>query len=419
MAVDAVKLYIDGLKSKMCECEIRDIRDICPITNRKCDSTLENEVFNTDLKDNMCSNNSIFKGFVFVENKQNRYLSYYWKQHEGIYIKYSPYLNQGELRIRFNIPKLITGTNLTSIYQYNIQQLFESLNYKLKDYLNLSRVSQLRYWRVSFVEINMDIILEKKMIDAIFTVLEKTSTTTKYKQDRLYCDNDGAKTLYFISKKAKKLNGNNDIVIKFYYKIPEMKAHKDSLNMEYTYNNDDIVNLNVTQNILRMEVSLNRDIMYSLYKPIGIDLSTYKHPIGTFEQVIDYDHQCKMLSDILTEFGLNKMITTKKTLWRIIKDNDELSNEKKSTYWNVVQHKNRVSHLKKPKDLDIKNCITFMESKGYNILYADVDVEAIKLEDIIKSLPIAQQREIETYKHSNIYKDLLFYKSTPPIKRIS
>lgn len=357
-----------------------------------------------------------FTGFYFKEHPQNPHLSHYYFKVEGINVEYLPFYNGGELRIKFNIPKLAAGTNIASIYAYNIQQLFQTLSFKLWPYIELSRATHLRYWSVSMVEINADIILETQKVHAVYNVLKKTSSTYKYKFCEEMDDGNGGKTLYFIPHNAK--FHSSDIVVKFYYKIPEMKAHDIMFNLNNIYNSNGIINLGTGQSILRMEIELRRDKINQYFKNknsivVSGLVKKVASEIGYFEQIVDLDFQLKILNDCINEFKLNRAITTPKRLRDIIRSESGLSAMDKKTYWNTIQHENTHSHKKKPSYNTKRDCINLIKSYGYHFLYADVEVDPIIIEDILASLPHQQQREISRYKESNIYRDMLYYKSTP------
>lgn len=388
MGLDVIKIYREGLRSNM------HPTDGC---------SFEEAIFFNG-----------FSCFKYVEVPQNRNLSYYYLDEDGIYLKYSPYINKGELRIKFNIPKLIAGTNAASIFTCNIQQVFERICFKLWPYIDLAKAPHIRFWKVSNVEINIDIILETAKINAIYDLLIKTSSTNKYTQIDTYDDGAGGKSIYFIPKRAS--FKSSDTVIKFYYKIPEMKAHNDNFCLNDIYNSYGIANLKAGQSILRIELELKRDKINEIFKkqeqinPANDDDINLN--IGTLEQIFNFNYQYKVMNQLIREFNLDKAIVTENKLKDII-NNAPLSLKDKKDFWYVIQYLNKNNHRKKPLSRIIKKCIKFINMSGYNYLYVDTEVEPIRIDDIIKALPEVQQREIATYKESNIFKDMLFYKSTP------
>lgn len=383
MATDSIKIYINGLRTKR---------------HFKQKSTLEEAIFFNG-----------FVGFKFKQDDQNPYLSYYDADMDGIYIKYFPYRKKGELRIKFNIPKLMAGTNLCSIFLCNTQQIFERLCFKLWPLIDLVQAPHLRFWYTSEVEVNTDIIMYKQQIDAIYNVLQKISATNQYIMEKEYDDGNGGKSIYFILKNTK--FETSDIVVKFYKKVPEMTARDNSFSLNDVYSSKGIVNLKPQQSVLRMEVEIKRDKIYELFKPQVLystpgSIVKYDNNIGTFEDVFTMDYQCYILNGLLREFNLDKMITTPKTLRKLIRSNDGLSDKQKKKFWNVIQHENTDCHKKKPPSSVRKECINLVLSQGYNYLYADTEIKPVSIANIIRGLPEVQQIEIALYKNSSIYKDI-------------
>jgi hypothetical protein len=383
MAIDSCKIYVNGLKTK---------------THHQYDTILEKAIFFNG-----------FSSFQYKTCNQNSYLSYYEATIDGVYIKYLPFYNDGELRIKFNIPKLMAGTNLCSIFMCNTQQLFRKLCFKLRPLMDLENAPHLRFWYVSDVEINADVILTKQQIDSIYTVLKKNKCTDRYKRVEEYDDGAGGQTLYYIPKGTK--FHTSDVVIKFYKKIPEMIANIKDFSLNSVYNSTGIINLTPHQSVLRMEIKLKRDEIYKHFKPNVVYSSSgtesrYSKPVGIFEDIFTLDYQVYILSNLIEEFHLNKKITTSKTIRSLIRNCKVLSQNDKKAFWSVVQHENTDSHKKKPANVVKDKCINLILTSGYNHLYADNEVPPISVVDIIKSLPLLQQAEIVLYYKSSIYKDV-------------
>lgn len=389
MAMDSNKIYINRLK------EIRN-----PITN----CLLEEEIFINGLT-----------GFQYVPDSNNSYLSAYVTDINGIHIKYQPYRNKGELRIKFNIPKLMAGTNICSIYVCNIHKLFKKLCLATSSLINLSAAPHLRFWQVSEFECNADIIMSIAEIEALYSVLRKTASTNKYKLVKHY--DTGGKTLYFVPKKAKL--ESSDIVIKIYLKLPEMKEHDKEFNLQDIYDSKGIINLKPGGAVLRIEVTIYRDLINQYFKLevfrnnyfkgscMEISKLGYKMKVGTFEQVFNYEYQSRILKDILSEFNLDKIITTKDELYKLINSMDFLSDERKREGRKVIQYLNKAWHKEKPDDNDIKYFKDLILKRGFNYMYSDIEIGPITLEGIISGLPPIQRSEIERYKESSIYEDIL------------
>ncbi|MDS0526082.1 hypothetical protein NNC19_10355 [Clostridium sp. SHJSY1] len=410
MALDAIETYTNGLK-----------KCIDHVTNM----TLEDEIFISG-----------FSSFKYFPPQKGDYKGCSYQMNiksAGIYIKYYPTYNHGELRLGLNISKIMGGINVCSIYCLNVQELFEKISFLVWPLLNLSKAPHLRYWLVSKIEYNLDIIDSKEKIEAIYSVLKKTSSTSTYEQCKRY--DTGGKTIYYIPKRAK--FESSDVVIKVYYKLNQLKECEGKFNIFDLYNSS-IVNLDETQNILRIEVTKYRGAIYKDFKPMIIEEGFLMSPkfnyeefelfeeesvteqenVGTVEQAFNFNYQINCINEVLRGLNLNKRITTAKGLRSLIRSNRDLSRSKMKEYWNVVRHKNTNSHKKKPSQKVKSDCIKFILGYGYNCLYADFDVESIRIEDIMNNLPELQKEEIRLYKDSNIYKDMLFYKSTQQRRKI-
>ena len=386
MALDSIKIYTEELTTTI---------------NPKLNCTLKEAIFING-----------FNGFKFKEDPLNPNLSYYYANINEINIKYSPYIHRGELRIKFNIPKLLAGINVCSIYACNIQTLFERLSFKLWPLIDLLEAPHLRSWKVSSVEYNIDIILDKHKIDTVYSVLKKTSSTTKFRQALSY--DNGGKTLYFIPVNAK--FKSSDVVIKVYYKLLELKECNSEFNVSELYGSRGIVNLSPGQDILRIEITKKRD---AIYKDFNIGNGTSNctlmdtnnlinfENIGTFEQIINIDYQYKILNEMLEAVNLNKIITTRMTIKELIYSCDMLSSKEQKEYWNVIQHENIDSHKKKPDKAVRNKCIKSILESGYNYIYVDFELEPILIKNIIKNLPEVEQFEMALYKKSNINTDYL------------
>ena len=395
MAIDAVEIYINGLRINR-----------SGITNK----LLEDEIF--------ISNFGVFR---YIPPENNDYKGYSYQmdiEDSGIYIRYYPDYNNGELRLRLNIPKIMGGTNICSLFCVNMQELFKKISFKVWPILDLTMAPHLRFWCVSTFECNTDIIDDKGKIDAIYSVLKKTSSTPKYYLAKAY--DTGGKTRYYVPIRAKL--ESSDVVIKVYYKLLQLRECNDNFNIIDLFKEVSIINLKPGQDVLRIEITKGRDSIYNDFKPVIISQGSSKTfeesacmtRVGTFEQVFNINYQLKIIKSALEGLNLHKRILTPNALRKLIRTNSGLSKETMKDYWSIIQHENINNyHKKKPSDYMKMKCLDYILDSGCNYLYADTEVEPIRIDDIIKALPEVQQREIATYKESNIFKDMLFYKSTP------
>lgn len=190
----------------------------------------------------------------YYKERDNRCLSYYYKDINGIFLKYMPMHKDDLLYIDFNPAKLLQNDNIAAIYSCNIQQLYNIIRDKLRGILDISVVPNLRYWEVSYYENNINIIRDMDEIKALYNVISKLENIGKLK--KYIIEEDG--TIYFFN--GTDMN-NSDFVIKIYLKIRQI-SNKDPEKLIDDYYDSDLVCLKAGQDILRIEVALKRDRIY-------------------------------------------------------------------------------------------------------------------------------------------------------------
>ncbi len=354
-------------------------------------------------------------GWQYFDNN-NKYLISYKITVQGTHLSYKPFSQGGTLSIKFNVAKLIENDNISSVFCFNLQEVFEKLQDNLVGIIDLKYAPHIRFWKVSTFENNINIIRDKSEIKALYNVITKIDKTHSFKLNRIY-EEDG--TIYFSS--GEHLN-NRKRVVKFYLKLREIKSNRPEIITENYYNSD-IININKGQDILRLEIKTHRDYIAKICKPKVIYSSnpefynktkkkTIKQNIGIFEQIINYDFQLKSLNCIIKEFNLDKVITTKDKLLKYVENTNDLTDNEKPTAKKVIYYLNKKDkyHKKKPSKSSIIKYKNWILQNGYHYLYADEEIQPILLDDIIKQLPQNQQQKIMVYEDSNIYKDMLFYR---------
>lgn len=370
-------------------------------------------IYNTNnIKDKLFINN--LSGWRFVPNNENEYLSSYEIDINGIYLRYQPHRCKGKFSIKFNVPRLLTGDNISSIYCCNLQRLFETLQDKLISIINLKEAPHLRYWKVSMFENNINIIRNKDIIKSLYAF---ASTIHKTKRFTTHCIYEDDGTIYLGN--AKNLN-DSTIVIKFYLKLKQIEQTHSHLNINDYYESK-IINLQPYEDILRLEIVTSRDEILKLFKPQLVYSSDPKHfknnsqktieqNIGTFEDIMNYNFQLKMLQNVINEFNMDKIITTKKKLFKLIDNSSKLSISEKKTAKRVINTLNLKDkyHKKKPSISSIYKFKNWILHQGYHYIYSDKEVSPIILDYIISSLPLQQQSDIELYKNSSIFMDMWY-----------
>lgn len=372
---------------------------------------IECYIYNVNnIKDKLFINE--LSGWKFTLNTDNEHLSSYNICINGIYLRYKPYSHKGKLSMKFNVPKLITGDNISSVFCCNIQRLFEILQDNLSSIINLKEAPHLRFWKVSKFENNINIIRNKDIIISLYSFLSKIDKTNNFYIHRIY-ENKG--TIYFGN--GKDLNSST-ILVKFYFKLRQIEQTTPTINiMDYYESN--IINLSPCEDILRLEILTKRDKITKLFNPTILYSSnpeyyeknktkTIDKNIGAFEDIMNYDFQIIMLNNIIKEFNINKIITTKSNLFRVINNSKDLSLSEKKTAKAVVNTLNLKDkyHKKKPSTSSIYKYRKWILDNGYHYIYSDKEISPIILEEIVENLPKQQQIAIQVYKDSNIFKDL-------------
>ncbi|MCR1934275.1 hypothetical protein NSA27_06150 [Clostridium tepidum] len=374
MAIDKIRIYLDNV------------------------SLFKERLFQESYKEN----------WLFERNKDNNFLSYFYKDINDLFIKYMPIHKDDALYIDFNPAFLLRNDNTTSIYSCNIQQIYNIIREKLKGTLDISVVPNLRYWKVSYYENNINIIRYMDEIKALYKVISKLENIGKLKKEII---EDGG-TIYFFNGKSR---AESDFIIKIYFKLRQI-SNKNPERQIDDYYDSDLVCLKAGQDILRIEVSLKRDRIYKLFKPIvtkftsdgkatEIEIEPSSRPVAILEEVFDFNSQVNIMNKVLKLLHLDKTMTTKIKLFSVI-NGSSLSKNEKHTAKVVLNYLNKVPHIKVPAESTISKYKRWILSKGYHYIYADVEIKPISIDDIIKQLPKKQQDCIKVYRNSNIYYDL-------------
>lgn len=368
-----------------------------------------------------------FNSWKIRENRKDKYQSSYEYYTDGAYVRYKPYSQKGTLSIKFNVAKLITGDNISSVFCFNTQQLQMKLQAKLDNVINLNKLKHIRFWKVSHFENNINIIRDRREINSLYDFIytNKCSILPGFKCEANH--SDGGRTIAFFNANNKR---DATIVIKFYYKLSEIKnkliKSGNTLNESdilRCYIGSNLINLRIGQDILRMEITMHRDKIREQFKPqiIGSssfidineeqDIKTIQQQIGTFGDVINYRHQILMLNIVIKMFHLDKCITTRDKLFEFINNNPNFKDEEKKKAKAVVYSLNLRDkyHKKKPSTKTINKYKNFILDSGYHYLYNESEIQPVIIDDIIAQLPQMQQEAIRIYKNSNIYYDAWYY----------
>ena len=354
----------------------------------------------------------------YIEDKENEYVSRYVNDSiEGIHVEYMPNTKKGYLSLDLNIPGLLFGDNVASIYCYNMHDLLDILNHKLNGVVALCELPHLRFWRVSKVEINTDIIGGKEYIDKLYTTISKVRPPKYFKLDRRYKD---LGTIYFHNRKTRK---DSTTSIKFYYKLKE-RADTGIRSRSSYYDCKDLINLRLGEEVLRYEVKMRRDDlkrMYQrytssiVYKDKRIDYIPRSKFDASFEDIFDYDFQLFVLNEYIKALHLDRTITTRIRLFEVIDDSKTLSPKYKKNMKEGLRFLNGEIRRIKLSSRTLANYIAVLDEWGYHYIYSDAECPGVSPQGIIAGLPTIQRQINEFYKDGNIMTDAWYSKATPEI----
>ncbi|WHH57196.1 hypothetical protein [Petroclostridium sp. X23] len=401
----------------------------------------------------------VLKGAKSIKVDDCLHLSYYpYLPYGGSY----PYLLRGTLFLSFSIPKLLKGDNIASIWAFNFQVLWEILCMRLSNILpKIYELSHIRFWSISKIEINFDLIDSAENIKRYYEVIGKMNVPRYNKLDEY--EEDG--TVYNVSGKD---IGASNAIERIYLKKKERLDRKYIQRPSAYCWRRDLVNIDLGDAMLRFEMELHRpkikydlihskglprynpytcisvpddrkkpthileqmfeeskkqrfmkrkdpSILFEKYNPdnnvayIPYDSPLMPSGIGTFQDVCNYEIGIYYVKSFISKYHFDKIITTRKKLFSFINNSTEFSMTEKNRLKMVIDHLN---------DREKANCILSDKSinkykhkilaMGYHYIYSDEELKPITIERILDSLPDEQKRAIEVNIDSDFFKDLQY-----------
>lgn len=344
----------------------------------------------------------------YYTNKKNKHLNKYEKQINGIHFKYFPFLHKGYIEIKFNLPKLLYGYNIFSVYQYNLGTIWDRLCYELRDIIDLTRYPFIFFWKTNYYENNFDIIDSAENNAARLTVMSKT-LPRGLNIDTTYADNG---SIYFMPR-----NHKSSYRIIVYDKLKEF-SDKSTMPSKPLINNSQINTLFSGQNILRVEIKQNRDKILRDFQPTksmavkANDQSSYlaypmsKH-IGSFGEVYDFNYQTKQLRYLINALHLNKKVLTRKQLINQIDFDIQLAPSTKKNIIHTIRYLNGELNVLKVSNKSLQSYKKYILDKGYHYIYSPIQLEPVSIDAVISSLNKDQINNINRYANKNIFQSFL------------
>jgi hypothetical protein len=333
------------------------------------------------------------------------------------HLTYLPRLDGGTLFIDFNLSCLIAGDNIHSVWSLNLQDLWEKVYTALLPVARLvsgdrdGGIKHLRYWKVSYYEFNFDLIMDADLIQAYYHVL------TKMKIPRLdrFDEYDPLGSIYNLSNETLK---DSNIIERAYLKLPERLNHLKDKMPDY-YQLPDLVKLLPGQEILRIETAHYRpktrydfkegkDIPH--YKELPLGLFQYNPSTdfpGSFQGIMSYEFQKYSFNRIVGKYHLDKTITTRTKLYRIINNSAMFIPRTASTAKKVIRYLNGDTDTPPCSRKLINRYKRLILDTGYHYITSDVELPPVTLESIMDSLAGQQKDLISTYRSSDLIRDNL------------
>lgn len=333
------------------------------------------------------------------------------------HLTYLPRLNGGTLFIDFNLPCLIAGDNIHSIWYLNLQDLWERVYTALLPVARLVSgdrdrgVKHLRYWKVSYYEFNFDLIMAADHIQSYYEAL------TKMKLPRLdrFDEYDPLGTIYNLSNETLK---DSNVIERAYLKLPERLSHCKG-NMPDYYQLSELVKLLPGQEILRIETAHYRPKIQYDFKE-GKDIPHYKEsPLGilqynastafpgSFQDIMSYEFQEYSFNQIIGKYHLDKTITTRTKLYRTINTSAMFTTRTASTAKKVIRYLNGDTDTPPCSRKQINHYKRLILDAGYHYITSEVELPPVTLESIMDSLTDGQKELINQYRSSDLIRDNL------------
>ncbi|MFL0196048.1 hypothetical protein ACJDU8_10795 [Clostridium sp. WILCCON 0269] len=271
-------------------------------------------------------------------------------------------LNNGDLKISFSISKAFNGNNSIPKSNVSVSDLYSLLEHRLNCALDVKQLPPIDDWTISQGENNCDIVDTKENLLERFNLLRKTKVPYRKLDDSL-ADKG---TLYLYSGKNRK---KSSTVIVIYFKIKEQESKNTDIRSILSLN-EGIEDLRIeernTRRALKKKVAKfkNRYNLFNLLPPMYLRISDkpsskeyyniYENDIRQYvsfnkvkakvrytylkeshynfyvclnyeskikanvADILDKDYQFSVITNLIKSCNLDKSITTKHNLYKII-----------------------------------------------------------------------------------------------------
>lgn len=320
------------------------------------------DIFISNIDNKVILNMNIWQTVPINKNSRRKrfYTSCRVFNNENIHLEYLQYSQtNGDLRISFSVSRLFNGNNIIPVTLIKKEDFNKLLYSKLNEIIDITKLPPICKWIVSSEETFIDIIMDKNQIDQLFKVLHKIDKMPYLKRNIRF-QNDG--TLYFENKRTS---------IKVYYKILEQQQK----NKDFDVFN--FLNIKDNEDLLRFEVRNNRSkIKYEFKKN---KLNCNNNVVGNIYDVLDIRYQFIEIYKFIKIAHLDKKITTKQNLYKIIDNSSIFTKNTKKTAKRVIRYLNREVESINASKQTIYTYKRKILNLGYHYMYADIDLDPINI----------------------------------------
>ena len=280
-------------------------------------------------------------------------------------MKYSK--NKGDLKVSVNIPNIVNGNATTPKSDISIDDLEHIIHKEIKAICQTTQLPDIKEWKVTKDETNIDIIGKSDDIDELYEVLSRFEIP-RYTLDMTYADRG---TLYYHT--GKKLEGSNS-VISIYYKDRELAAKHDSFN----HNGEGI---KPGESCLRIEIRNSKGPLKTAVKNTK-KFNEILQNSSVSETVVSTEFQINTLEKLVEAFGLDRTFLTKEELMEVI-NNSSLSGTGKAGCIRYIEFENGVGNISKSSYYRYKKILKEM---GYSPIYSGkrLDVNLTNINDYVE-----------------------------------
>lgn len=284
------------------------------------------------------------------------------------FLKYSE--DNGDLFLSFSVSSLYFYKNYLP-KSCVISEDFAELTLKcVAEVLDETLLPHFSHWHVSYIEINVDILDAQSKNDGRLLYISKQKAP--YKKASIEFADRG--TVYQNGK------GGNRSKAK-YISYDKIKEQADRYGIDLR----DELGLTQSEGLLRIESKLSGDPLKRLMKKV-------RNAIDDGNSLCDLDvvfhelFQISVMTKAISDLNLDKIITTRKNLMKIIKSTKTLSDYTKKQAIRILNHINGEKYIHKIHKQTLKKYLNVILSLGYSPYTSENEIKPVTLKRLQKAL---------------------------------